>query len=344
MAVGMLALPACSDDDDDDSGAAATTAGGKTYKLRLAHTYPAEALMGVTPQKFADLVDEYTSGRVEIEIYPSGMLFGVQDLNQAVQTGSIEMIWQPVYYMNNILPFMMIDMLGGFWESYEHCRRFNTHPDVVGRVSTALAENDMHLVGMVPMSFYTVYSTKVNRELKTLKDLNGLEFCSVAGYPASPMEDWAGFTAVGLDATELLTGFQTGMCNIYATSPANVVQLELWEMGAKHAIAQVGAFNGNIALVINPDAWNELPMDLQDIITNEVVPAWQDWAYEALETTEAENLQIIGEKMETLNYVTTAENAAMMDATKDNASYKMLMAMTGEELYNLADSLRPSND
>lgn len=95
LAVTSLALTACGGDNDSNGGDSAegeTAGGGESISMRLAVGDPADSAVGVAAQHFADTVSESSDGRIEVEVFPDGTLFG-GDQNAAVnqvQSGSID--------------------------------------------------------------------------------------------------------------------------------------------------------------------------------------------------------------------------------------------------------------
>ncbi len=92
-AATLLALTACGGGSASDEGSGGGGGGGgESVSIRLAVGDPATSSVGVTAQHFADLVSEQSDGRIEVQVFPDGTLFG-GDQNAAVnqvQSGSID--------------------------------------------------------------------------------------------------------------------------------------------------------------------------------------------------------------------------------------------------------------
>jgi tripartite ATP-independent transporter DctP family solute receptor len=89
-AATLLALTACGGGSTSDEGSGG--GGGESVSIRLAVGDPATSSVGVAAQHFADLVSEKSDGRIEVQVFPDGTLFG-GDQNAAVnqvQSGSID--------------------------------------------------------------------------------------------------------------------------------------------------------------------------------------------------------------------------------------------------------------
>jgi TRAP-type transport system periplasmic protein len=89
----LLALTACGGGSGEDAGSGGGGGGGgESVTLRLAIGDPASSSVGVAAQHFADEVKEQSDGRIDVQVFPDGTLFG-GDQNAAVnqmQSGSID--------------------------------------------------------------------------------------------------------------------------------------------------------------------------------------------------------------------------------------------------------------
>jgi tripartite ATP-independent transporter DctP family solute receptor len=88
----VLALTACGGGGDSGGGNEGGGGGGESVSIRLGVGDPATSSVGVAAQHFADTVGEMSDGRIEVQVFPDGTLFG-GDQNAAVnqvQNGTID--------------------------------------------------------------------------------------------------------------------------------------------------------------------------------------------------------------------------------------------------------------
>jgi TRAP-type transport system periplasmic protein len=91
-AATLLALTACGGGSASEEGAGGGGSEGESVTIRLGVGDPATSSVGVAAQHFADLVKEESDGRIDVQVFPDGTLFG-GDQNAAVnqvQSGSID--------------------------------------------------------------------------------------------------------------------------------------------------------------------------------------------------------------------------------------------------------------
>jgi len=78
-------------------------AGPEKITLKLAHVQSPNCPYGRGTQRFAELVNKYTNGNVEIKIYPSSQLGNNQEILNSIRIGSIEMALIPFPLLSDIV-------------------------------------------------------------------------------------------------------------------------------------------------------------------------------------------------------------------------------------------------
>ena len=65
----------------------------QTRTLRLSHHLAPDHLVGVASKRFATLVAEKTGGKLKVEVFPAGQLAGLRQGAEAVQVGTLDLVW-----------------------------------------------------------------------------------------------------------------------------------------------------------------------------------------------------------------------------------------------------------
>lgn len=313
----------------------------ETITWRMAHGYPATSIVGRQAQLLADLVYEKTDGRLKIDVYPSGQLFSEPAGIEAVATGGIEMLGVSPYFMFGTLPYLRVMFLEGMWEGYEHAYRFITNEDVIDMVRTTLDGQNMYFLGFVPSSMQTIHVTK-NKELETKWDMNGLRIGS-RGMGEPPSNLLVGLVPVEIDEAEMLTAFSTGITDIYGGTLGTVSVQNVWEYGAKHGFISKGSCLAR-TFVVNKDIWNGLAADIRDIILNDVFPEVIEGSQEMMEEAEGAAITLFQSKLDTVHQETDADVVALWEQLKEYDAAQAWLASAGEELLQIIEDIRPSND
>ncbi len=103
-------------------GAFAVEATAADRMLRLAHVNQPSEPPGIGSQKFADLVAEYSDGRLEIQLFPQGQLGNNREIFTQLSTGSIEMAVAPFGFISDVVPEYSALLAGYFYDDWDQLK------------------------------------------------------------------------------------------------------------------------------------------------------------------------------------------------------------------------------
>ncbi|MEX3010443.1 TRAP transporter substrate-binding protein [Hoeflea sp. TYP-13] len=212
---------------------------------------------------FVDEVNKRADGRLRIEFFPAGQLFGIREQLGALTSGAIEIggivpivSFPPVNKNYNVAAYP------GLFESYEQQRDFfmNTNAgreiwnDITGKSNTTLLMFDP--VGPV-MTFSAA------RELDSVEAMRGLKARALIR-SERPLWEALGANTVSLPTREVYTALQTGMIDTINSPPGSIRSYSWWEY------LQYGQlpyqYFSDAYLMANADWFNGLPEDLQQLL------------------------------------------------------------------------------
>jgi C4-dicarboxylate-binding protein DctP len=269
--------------------------------LKLASSLPADSAGGRSYSYFADLVEEYTNGRVTVDIYPGSQLFPATEGWEAVATGSVDILGDSSYWVSSSVPDMMVFYVDGVFESYDHAYAVMEESDVPQILAEKVEEaGPVKMLGLLPAGMALCVLNTV-RETDELSDLSGLRSQSAPGAPPLPEYDYTGMVAVPLSLEETATAFVQGVIDAVNQAPTMIEQLGMYEIG-KHMLCRYSMF-ATLALVVNDDSWDSLPMDVQDIIQDEIMPRTYEFFKTSYRESEDAALETIRQNIETMNWV-----------------------------------------
>ena len=100
LVLSAFALTACNQDCPTAiDGSVAAPAKAETIKWKLVTSWPKNFPgLGTAPEKFADLVNEMSAGRLQIKVYGAGELVPALQVFDAVSQGTAEMGHSGAYY------------------------------------------------------------------------------------------------------------------------------------------------------------------------------------------------------------------------------------------------------
>ncbi len=265
--LGLTALAGCS---GESGGSAASSSGVSTassdevFRWKLITTWPKNLPgLGVAPENLAKRISEMSNGRLNIKVYGAGELVGAFEIFDAVSQGTAEMghgaayYWRgklPVAAMFSTVPFGMTaqEMMGWLHQGggvelwRELYAPFNLRPFPGGNTGVQMAG-------------------WFNKEINSLSDLQGLKM-RIPGLGGEVLKR-AGGEPVSLPGGEVFTSLQSGLIDATEwVGPYNDLALGL------HTVAKYYYYPGwhepgpSLETLVNQDAWDSLPADLQAIV------------------------------------------------------------------------------
>ena len=265
LVLSAFALTACNQDCPTAiDGSVAAPAKAETIKWKLVTSWPKNFPgLGTAPEKFADLVNEMSAGRLQIKVYGAGELVPALQVFDAVSQGTAEMGHSGAYYWKGkaaaaqfftSVPFGLNAQEMNGWIQYgggqelwnEVYAPFNLMPLPGGNTG-------------VQMGGW------FNKEVNSVDDLKGLKM-RIPGIGGEVLQR-AGGTPVTLPGGEIFTSLQTG--TIDATEwvgPYNDLAFGLFKVAKYYYYPGWHEPGSMMEFTINKDAFAELPADLQAIV------------------------------------------------------------------------------
>ena len=274
-----LSVAACSQDKVTTETKGQQTSTNQTFEWKMVTTWPKNfPIYGVAMERLAKRVYEMSAGRLHIKVYGAGELLPAFESLDAVSKGAVEMAHSSAYYWAgrnpalqffSSIPFGMNAMQmeawlhkGGGLELWQQAYKpFNVIPIPTGNTGAQMAG-------------------WFNREINSADDLQGLKM-RIPGLGGHVLNKLGG-TAINLPGPDILTAMQTG-----AVDAAEWVNPYLDLSFGLHKVAKYYYYPGwqepgtTLESLINYDAFNALPQDLQEILYSAAQTAgtemWNDY-------------------------------------------------------------------
>lgn len=252
-------------------GATLATGGwAAEFVAKIGHLESDQQSRHVYIMKVAELVSERTDGAVEFQIFPQGQLGQQREMTEGVQLGTLEATVAPAAFLGGFnpavsildIPFLLPDdddqaqaIRGGeFGEAL--CETFSTR----GVECIALWPNGKkHFTS--------------NKQLASLEDFAGQRFRVMDSNILIEQFNALGASAVALPFGELYTALQTGVVDGQENPLDTIQRMKFYEVQDDLVLSGHGAMED--VVLFNPDFWNSLPEEYQNIIVdafNEVIP------------------------------------------------------------------------
>jgi len=219
--------------------------------------------LGTAPERLADVLRVMSNGRLDIKVYGGGELVPALGVFDAVSLGTAEMGHGAAYYWKGkipaapfftAIPFGMTAQEMNGWLHYggglalwrEIYAPFNVIPMAGGNTGVQMAG-------------------WFNREINSLDDIKGLKM-RIPGIGGEIFSRVGGST-VTLPGSELYTSLQTGVIDATEwVAPYNDMALGLHEVAKYYYYPGWHEPGPTLELIINKDAFEGLPVDLQKMV------------------------------------------------------------------------------
>ncbi|MDH3417401.1 MAG: TRAP transporter substrate-binding protein [Gammaproteobacteria bacterium] len=278
--VGSLAaaatLSACAKSNPDRGSDCA--GGQETFEWSCVTSWPPKFPgLGMAPENLAARIEVASAGRLKIKVYGAGELVPAFEVFDAVSRGTVEMGHDASYYHKGkvdaaqffaAIPFGMTNLELNGWLYYgggialwrELYAPFNLVPFPTGNTG-------------VQMGGW------FNKEINSVDDLKGLKM-RIPGLGGEVLRR-AGGTPVTLPGSEIFTALQTGAIDATEwVGPYNDASFGLHKAARYYYYPGWQEPGPGLETIINKDAWNSLPADLQEIVSTSCQAISADMAAE----------------------------------------------------------------
>lgn len=238
-----------------------TAALAQDYTMRLSHGDNENNPTHVTALKFEELVEQYTDGRIDVEIYPSNQLGSEQEVAQAVRTGSIE---SEILYTGNLVP--LAPSVGVMMLPYAFTSTDQAHA-AMDAMTDPLNERlpgeaGVRILGYLEKGFRVL--TNSVREVKTLEDLQGLNIrVSKNNIAIETFRSW-GLDPIPMAWSEVFPALQQGVIDGQENPYTTAVSMKFYEV--QDYITEIHYLIWSGPLIVSERWYQGLDADLQDAL------------------------------------------------------------------------------
>ncbi len=247
LAVGALAL------------ALSAGVSAAEFTIRAASHYNADTAIGFGMKTFKRLVEEYTNGRVEVELFLNAELGGEREHVEMVKNGAIEMTSTGLSGVGLYVSGLEVLELPYLYKDVDSLVRITSA--LIPSMQKMLNEKGFHSVGFI---YNGPRSTIATRPLRTLEDFKNLKI----RVPEAPLYvGWAktmGAKPTPVPWPEIYTSLQTGLVEATEAAADGIYSSRFYEV-AKYFTKTEHIYFAQY-LVFNTKYFNALPADIQEAV------------------------------------------------------------------------------
>ncbi|AOT68703.1 TRAP transporter substrate-binding protein [Geosporobacter ferrireducens] len=310
-------------DAGDQNNQESTSTGG-TYTWRFAHEEIDGSVQDLYVKKFKEVIEKKSNGRVNIEIYPVGQIGDATQQCELLQNGGIEFgIISPGNTGTIVAENQLFSLHFLFTDDMDkNAEIFKTSTALNELLSNKYLEKDIKV-----LAYWTEGAMQwtSGKAVNTPDKWKGFKMRTMP----SPMIV-AAYQAYGANPTpvpymEVYSGLQLNMIEGQENPLFAIEEMKFYEVQKYLTLASSNLYVTTTA--VNPDFFNGLPKDMQDMIM-ETVDEIRDYSFDVQADLNGNALDKIREKSNIeIVELTTAEREAFREASK--AAYDKYVSMVG---------------
>jgi tripartite ATP-independent transporter DctP family solute receptor len=227
----------------------------KTVEFRYGHMNPPSSAAGIQAQMLADLIAKNTAGAIKVTVYPSSQLGKLQELAEAVSTGTIALSHNTAGGIGSLHePFGALDT-PYLYRDLDHLMKVM---DVSSPVMKKLNDGLVKAAGVRVLYAYYFGTRQLtaNKAIRQPADLSGLKIRAIPFPIYMAAVEGLGAIPVPVDWSEVPTALATGQV-AGQENPVNVVLSSKLYEKQSHMMLTSHIMNAQL-IVINEKAWQAL--------------------------------------------------------------------------------------
>ena len=225
--------------------------------LKFSHVVAENTPKGLAVEKFAERVREKTNGKVEVQIFPNGILHSEQTEIPALISGEIQMIAPAYSHLSNLIPqWAVLELPYLFFDHRDVDAAF--HGKIGKELFATLEQSDMKGLAFWGSGFK---QGTANRPLIRPEDFAGQRFRIIPSPVLEAQFRALGAVPVGSSFTDLYSMLASGKVDGEENTISNVYTKRLYQV-QKHMTVSNHNYLG-YAVIVNKTFWNNLPPDVQ---------------------------------------------------------------------------------
>lgn len=270
----VLSLSACgssgaSSAASSASASASTSADASTptdvITMKFAGTTTADPELGEYQAmlKFEELVEQYSNGSIDVEVYPASQLGGSVEFTEAVGLGEVESCMVGFDGLGNVQPAMYALCMPYLYTDNDQMRPIlEGDTDARAAIDASLSEVNMQIVGILYRPFRVIANNK--HSVKSPADLAGVAIRSPSSAANTAIIQALGAAPTTISWSEVFTSMQQGACDGVENAITELNSINLQEV-TKY-VSETNHMASPIPIIVSKSWFDGLSTDRQEAI------------------------------------------------------------------------------
>ena len=237
---------------------AATAAADEPIVIKFSHVVAPNTPKGKGADKFKELAEKYTNGKVKVEVYPNSQLYKDKEELEALQLGSVQMLAPSLAKFGPLgaKEFEVFD-LPFLFPNVAALQKMQTGPIGTGMLKS-LASKGIEGLAYWDNGF-KIFSA--NRPIKVPDDLLGMKIRIQSSKVLEAQMKAYGAVPQVMAFSEVYQGLQTGVVDGQENTPSNMYTQKMHEVQKYGALTDHGYIG--YAVIVNKKFWDGIPADVR---------------------------------------------------------------------------------
>ena len=291
------------------------------YVIKAAQMMTKDDVTVIGTDKFAELVDEKSDGRIRIQWHYGSQLGSDIETFEAMKNGNLDMAAGSVANLTTITTAFDPFMLPFLFESEEQTLNAIGSEKVHELMAEELEPNNLKWISSYDYGGPRVLGT--SKEINSTDDLKSKKIrASRSVMEIAAYESW-GAKGITVDWPETPEALRSGMVDGLGDTYASIHSGNLYQGGIVNNIVDIPFQWYFMIIAMDDSVWNELPEDLQEVM---IEAARESEQYYAEEKADFVNENIAEMKEEGLKVTTVPDEELdeLIDVTKDEVWPKFI--------------------
>jgi C4-dicarboxylate-binding protein DctP len=226
--------------------------------IKFSHVVAPNTPKGKGSEKFKELAEKYTNGKVKVEVYPNSTLYKDKEELEALQLGAVQMLApsNSKFGPMGIKDFEVFD-LPFLLPNLASLRKVTEGP--IGKKMLTLLDAK----GMIGLGYWDngFKQMSANKPLHLPEDYKGLKFRIQSSKVLEAQFRLLGATPQVMAFSEVYQALQTGVVDGQENTPANMYTQKMDEVQKYTTLTNHGYIG--YVVVVNKKFWEGLPADIR---------------------------------------------------------------------------------
>jgi tripartite ATP-independent transporter DctP family solute receptor len=281
----------------------------KTVEFRSGHMNPPSSAAGLQANWLAEAIAKHTNGQVKVTVYPSSQLGKLQELAEAVSTGTIALSHNTAAGIGSLHePFAALDT-PYLYRDVDHLMKVvDVDSPVMKKLNDGLVKSSG--VRVLYAYYFGTRHLTTKKAITQPSDLAGMKIRAIPFPIYMATVQGLGAVPVPVDWSEVPTALATGVVN-GQENPVNVVLSSKLYEAQSHLMLTGHVMNAQV-VVINEKIWQGLTPALRDAVGK----AAQEVRTRATQSVLAQESEELAKLKELKMTVIGPDNGLKLDAFK----------------------------